>query len=373
MTIKYYLRSKSKTASIYISVSVSREKLFRKKTKYVVDSDKWIKGYPKDPKMKLFLKELETKIEKSFNRTEVINDAWLEKLLNHKKADTVSSHVDKIINESHKRKNHKGGYGLSDGRIKLYKGFKKKIDQFENGLKLEQVDISVAEEFRDWLFDRGYALNTVGKYVELLKTTVRDYGIHRLDDMKKISERYTPVVLSEDEIQRINELKGLPERLENARKWFKLGIATGQRGGDLLKITSKNIKEVNGLKMFEVRQEKTGKLVSIPFKEDLEIPRKISLQKFNDALKDLCYEAGIKEKVRGLKKQGKDKPSIVGMFEKWEIISSHDLRRTFATRHYGKIPTPLIMSITGHSSENTFLKYIGKTSIDSAIEFAKYL
>lgn len=373
LTIKYYLRSESKTASVYISVSVSRGKVFRKRTKFITDSSRWANGYPKEPSLRLSLKELEAKIEKSFNRAEVINDSWLENILSHRKADTVSSHVDNIITNAHKRKNHKGGYGLSDGRIKLYRSFQKKIDEFEEGIKIEQIDMSVAEEFRDWLFDKGYALNTVGKYVELLKTTVRDYGVTRLDKMKKISERYTPLVLSEEEIQRVNELKGLSERLENARKWFKLGIATGQRGGDLLGLTEKNIKTVNGLKMFELKQEKTGKVVSIPFKEEIEMPYPISLQKFNDALKDLCQEAKINEMVRGLKKQGKDKPSIVGDFQKWEIISSHDLRRTFATRHYGKIPTPLIMAITGHGSENTFLRYIGKTSLDSAIEFAKYL
>ena len=35
------------------------------------------------------------------------------------------------------------------------------------------------------------------------------------------------------------------------------------------------------------------------------------------------------------------------------------MRRSFATNFYGKIETPLLMNITGHSKESTFLTYIG--------------
>ena len=42
-------------------------------------------------------------------------------------------------------------------------------------------------------------------------------------------------------------------------------------------------------------------------------------------------------------------------------MASHDLRRSFATNFYGKIETPIIMRMTGHSRENNFLRYIGKS------------
>jgi hypothetical protein len=35
------------------------------------------------------------------------------------------------------------------------------------------------------------------------------------------------------------------------------------------------------------------------------------------------------------------------------------MRRTYATNNYGKIPTPLIMSVTKHSTESMLIKYIG--------------
>lgn len=36
------------------------------------------------------------------------------------------------------------------------------------------------------------------------------------------------------------------------------------------------------------------------------------------------------------------------------------MRRSFATNFFGKIPTPILMNMTGHSRETTFMSYIGK-------------
>ena len=35
------------------------------------------------------------------------------------------------------------------------------------------------------------------------------------------------------------------------------------------------------------------------------------------------------------------------------------MQRSFASNYYGKIETPLLMNITGHTKESTFLTYIG--------------
>jgi integrase len=52
---------------------------------------------------------------------------------------------------------------------------------------------------------------------------------------------------------------------------------------------------------------------------------------------------------------------------KWELITSHIGRRSFATNFYGKINQQLIQSVTGHKTETSFLKYINKErEIDAA-------
>ncbi|HHT22615.1 MAG TPA: hypothetical protein GXZ87_04795 [Bacteroidales bacterium] len=58
----------------------------------------------------------------------------------------------------------------------------------------------------------------------------------------------------------------------------------------------------------------------------------------------------------------------VGIYPKWQLITSHVGRRSFATNFYGKLPTSFIKDITGHGTEAMLLKYIGKTSKDTAVE-----
>jgi len=61
-----------------------------------------------------------------------------------------------------------------------------------------------------------------------------------------------------------------------------------------------------------------------------------------------------------------------GIFEKWELVTSHIGRRSFATNFYGEIPTSYLIYVTGHSTESMFLNYIGKSNKDLALELTKY-
>jgi integrase len=188
----------------------------------------------------------------------------------------------------------------------------------------------------------------------------------QLKNIKGLSETKAPeqiIYLSEDEQDAIKNAKLIREALINARKWLLLGCLIGQRGGDLLDITEKNIKDINGIKIIELKQQKTGKLVAIPLlPEALEIiesgfPYKLSLARFNEYIKDVCKEAGIKEPLKGRKKETSKNPNINSTFPKHELITSHVCRRSFATNFYGRIPTPVLMNITAHGTEQVFLNY----------------
>ena len=152
----------------------------------------------------------------------------------------------------------------------------------------------------------------------------------------------------------------------------------GQRGNDLLNLNENNITYRSNLKLIELTQQKGNKNVVIPFSPQMEtllkygFPYKISIQKFNKHLKDVCRIAKIDTITEGYKYVKEDKRRILGKYPNHEIITSHDLRRTFASNNYGKMPTLLIMSITGHATEKTFLNYIGKTGIDHAQQIAEY-
>ena len=380
MKIKYYVRSKGETVPVYVRVSISREKLFRKKTRFICNSENWIKDKP----LQLKLRKLQNEIEESYNEVEVHNDKWIESILySENKDETVQSQIAEILATAHSRKNHKGGIGLSDGRIKIYKTFNKALDKYQKDIPLGRVDAKFAKDFQKWLFDKGYSVNYVGKHIEVLKTVCRDAEREgkkinpEIKKVPKLSERKKELIIITPEEQKT--IKGLVLRpyLDNARKWLLLGCMVGQRGGDLLSLRLKDLKEVKGVKYFELRQTKTAKEIMLPIVKDVDwilddFPHPISLQKLNNYIKEVCKKADMTQKVCGFKRGKKGKPSETGYFQKWELVGTHDLRRSFATNFFGRIPTPVLMGITGHSSESTFLKYIGKTSMDKALDFISH-
>jgi len=109
------------------------------------------------------------------------------------------------------------------------------------------------------------------------------------------------------------------------------------------------------------------------------LPYKISIQKFNKYIKEICKIAEIHEPIEGGKitvlekgRGNKEKRKISGTYLKWELMSSHVCRRSFCTNLYGILPTPLIMSVSAHSSEKMLLNYIGKDSLDFAQQIADF-
>ena len=89
-------------------------------------------------------------------------------------------------------------------------------------------------------------------------------------------------------------------------------------------------------------------------------------------MKDLCKIAKINEPTEGARLNPKTGRKEIGIFEKWELVTSHICRRSFASNFYGDIPTALLISITAHSTERQFLEYIGKSANDYAIQLAEF-
>jgi integrase len=125
-------------------------------------------------------------------------------------------------------------------------------------------------------------------------------------------------------------------------------------------------------------QRKTKKPVAIPlFDEALKLvenglPKKISLEHFNQYSKDICAIAEINTLVKGKMRIDEKRTLTAGYYQKWQVISSHVCRRSFATNFYGKYPTSMLMNVTGHATEAMFLKYIGKTTYDNAYQMLEY-
>ncbi|PTT74108.1 tyrosine-type recombinase/integrase, partial [Chryseobacterium sp. HMWF001] len=171
--------------------------------------------------------------------------------------------------------------------------------------------------------------------------------------------------------------------LDNARDLLIIGLNTGLRVSDFMRLDLSHIKDDT----IRIKAQKTGKFAEIPINNQIahtlekrggNLPKAISEQKFNEYIKEIGEAVGFTQKVRGAKMECINKKEaetagiekvfrkVSGTFPKYELMTSHICRRSFATNLYGEIPTPVIMSITGHATETQFLTYIKKTNAENA-------
>ncbi len=275
---------------------------------------------------------------------------------------------------------------LKESTIKNYKHTLKKLKEFNThsnaNYKFSDLSLAFHNRFIHFLsVTKGYANGTVATRIKDLKSIAKHAkrdGVEVNEDVftpeffKPVNTPvdYEDVYLNEEEIKAIMDCEfQLDTTLDIARDWLIIGLWTGQRISDFLSFTKSNF---NG-KFIKVRQMKTGTEVLIPKHIDIktvlakregELPRKLSHQKFNKYIKDVCEEAEIKRPTKGYKVT--DKRKTEGIYPKFELITSHTCRRSFATNHYGKVSNYMIMGITGHKTEITFLKYLKKTNEEQA-------
>jgi hypothetical protein len=114
-------------------------------------------------------------------------------------------------------------------------------------------------------------------------------------------------------------------------------------------------------------QQKTNKSVTIgiiaPHVIDIienEFPTTVLHQTLNVQIRKVCETAKINEKVKGSKLDALTNRKKLDFYPKYELITSHCFRRSFCTNYYKKIPTAILIGISGHSKESLFLSYINK-------------
>jgi integrase len=87
------------------------------------------------------------------------------------------------------------------------------------------------------------------------------------------------------------------------------------------------------------------------------MPKVITNQKFNVELHEVCRLAGLNSEETRTRHAGDN--IATECCPKWQLVSAHTARRSYATNMYKKgFPTLMIMKITGHKTEKNFLKYI---------------
>jgi integrase len=179
------------------------------------------------------------------------------------------------------------------------------------------------------------------------------------------------VFLSPSEISDIIALKTKDSALNTAREWLVIGCYIGQRSASLFKLGKENIDvKTNTIRLTQI---KTKASVVIPilkpvadilekhngnFPPLLSSKPKHNYNRFNDLIKDVCKLAGINEICKGRMSNFGGRGSEIVSKPKYELVSSHCMRRSFCTNFFGKINQQIIQSVSGHKSESSFLKYI---------------
>lgn len=382
------------------------------KTELIVSKHYWIKIHKTNPR-DIDLKKQQSQINKNLNEIESfiinafnqiknkdsIDKDWLKRQINfhyHKEVqqDTIPEDLVSFIKFYIEERKHE----VKPASITKFNVIRNKMIRLEKHIGktifLKDINENFKNNFANYYLQENYSTNTAQRELNIIKTFCKfakrkGLAVHPEADFIKLPKAEVPkIYLDFKELEEIERADLEHEHLENARDWLIISCYTGQRISDFMRFTKQMIRTEKGKQLLEFKQVKTGKLMTIPLlpkvveileKRKGDFPRAISDQRYNEYIKDVCEAAKLKTKVEGKKQLNtSDKKNITimrnvyGTYDKYELVTSHIGRRSFATNYYGEIPTAFLIYITGHSTEKMFLNYIGKSNKDMALEIAKY-
>lgn len=262
------------------------------------------------------------------------------------------------------------------------------IEKFEGftvrHISVEEVNPEFIRQFCQFGKEEHYTQSTVSRTIEFVKTIlnyaerkgiitkVRQLEVPKVKSVKKV------MILTEEEIARVSEAE-IPENLQRARDWLLISCYTGQRISDFMHFNNGQITEIGGKQCLSFVQKKTRKEIVLPLHPEVlnilkkygnSFPQAMDTTIYNRYIKKIAALASISDPVNVRKRIGFRGKDI--QVEKWQSMTSHIGRRSFASNFYGQIPTPLLMQATGHSTEQMFLNYINSVHYDRVISLGNY-
>jgi len=417
MKVNFYLKDKRATYGtwIYCYITYQNKKVTHYTDKKIepkhwnLESQQVRKSHPSSAELNFWLKDIRTfvaKLELEWSKKHsstgvvpIISPTYLKENL-----DKYFTKTTKDERDEHNQKSFWGYYNqflnrMNNGtRVHLTKGTPmapKTIFQFENlkrhlenyqkakktKIEFDRIDLTFYNDFVEYLTTKlKLAPNTIGKLITNLKVFLReafDEGITTNNiftnrRFRSISSEAHTIYLTPVEIKEILDIDLKSNlKLDRVRDMFVICCYTGLRFSDIVSIKPEHI--IDG--MIEIAQFKGKEKVAIPIRSIAErllskynySLHKISNQKFNDYLYEvvkLCEGlSGLItiKKIQGGKQIEFRKP-------KYEFISSHTARRSFATNEFKAkgLSVRDIMAITGHKTEKSFYKYIRETPKENA-------
>lgn len=422
-TVNYYFRGRESFGNITVRFTHTREIDLKYATEIGVPKKAWdpkkqrvknIAEMKTAGKLNTKLIGLEAHILSSFNLAHIggeeIDHKWLKKsvlkffnrplheMSEKKNLETqvyLTDFAEKFVEEemkSGKWKHARTKKPLSDTVIGQYERAIEKLKEFEatnNKIKLRSIDLDFCEDYCEHLIEKEYGLNTINRDITRIKffcaraeeANLEVNKVYKNSNFSSPTEETYSPYLNEQEIEDIWNLKITEPWLDNIRDWFIIGLNTGLRISDILgdknwpALSSEFLIEKEGANYIQRKTKKTKEIVTIPVrsrvqqvldKRNGEFPEPVSHKHFNEHIKTICKDAGMTEEIwTSINDKDKDR-KVKGFYKKWEAVSSHICRRSFATNNLDKIPRSWIMKIGGWRTESAFLRYLKKSGTEYA-------
>ncbi len=341
------------------------------------------KKYPHNTELNTWLDKMENDIKlvfreinyekKSLSKEQIIrriNQKLYNKSSN--KNPPLLEFIDAYIKESFKTKTR----ATVNTYVTTFKHLKSYAKENSIDLDYSDINLNFYNSFLAYLtHDLTLSKNTIGKHIQVFKTfmneaTDRGYNKNldfRARKFKRLTESVESIYLNQEELDIIwqLDLRKNPS-LERVRDLFIIGCYTGLRYSDFIKIQPENIVKENGSSYINILTQKTSQKIIIPLKPIVleilnkyggTIPKPLTNQKMNKYLKIIGEKAGLTQRIPIIRTKGGVKAK--NLIPKYDLIRTHTCRKSFATNAFlAGLPTLAIMKITGHRTEQQFLRYV---------------
>ena len=347
---------------------------------------------------------LETEIYKLHNKEESITSNIVNTLLQDFKntpqqrkknssfdfCDLIGEFIDLGISGKIKKKD--GNKYTKTTLIKGYGNLQKHIYSYEkeNGsIKVNKVDYKLYQDLLHYFDEVELEKASQSRLIKDFKSFITKAQLYfniKFDNYKKelwvkpsgesLNTYYTKAELYKLLEADLSEVQNHKTK-ERVRDFFVMNaLSFGMRISDLRNFDKYDRKQKDGYEVIIYKQQKTSAEVYAPitslakdvlkkYDNKLELP---SDQKCNEYLKEICEVAGFKKTLELKDKKG----DVIKSAKKFELTSNHTARRSFCTNAYKEgLDTLLIMSISGHSTIDSFLDYIKVTKEEFAERFAQ--
>ena len=306
-----------------------------------------------------------------------------------KKEYNLFTFIDLFIEDSKTKPNPITKKLVTKGTLRGYNLTKNFLERFHKevyNIDFDNINLQWYYDFVEWSNKQNLTINYIGKHIRTLKTFMNsavEQGLTNNIEFRNrkfivLKEDSDNIYLTEKELYNMWELDLTKEpRKEIARDLFLIGAYTGLRVSDYNNINQRNIITHQGKEIFKIKTQKTGKVVGIPLHPIVKsilskyTQKKIPESDINELIKFVAEDVGIDsieyiEQTRGGLKVTEKK-------YKFELVKTHTARRSFCTNAYLSGMSSLdIMSISGHTTESSFMKYIKVTPEQIATKMSEH-